>query len=149
MTHRNENKSSLNPHGKEAAIRFLFHHSEIHTLFEELIHKPWGYQIWKPLIAIIEKEDAFVIKADLPDVRPEDVIVRATGSRLLLEGRRTLDEGLEDETLLIDERPQGLFFREIEFFTELAPDSVSKQYDRGVLTINVKKRNEDDRRPHE
>jgi HSP20 family molecular chaperone IbpA len=131
----------INEHQTHTDMKLLFHQKEIYALFEELIHKPWGYETWQPSIDIFEQKDSFSIKVDLPGVNAEEISVSVSDTRLLIEGRRTYEENLEDEKLLVCECPRGIFFREIEFFEELSTLDVKTKNENGVLTIVVKKQN--------
>lgn len=131
--------SQINEHRKYANMKLFFHQKAIYTLFEELIHKPWGHETWQPSIDVLEQEDSFEIKVDLPGVNAEEINVRISDTRLLIEGRRRFEENLDDKKVLVCECPRGIFFREIEFFQGLSTANVRKQYQNGVLTIIVKK----------
>lgn len=139
MSFSYEQKLQINRHSKDAGIKLTFHQSEIFALFDELIHKPWGYQIWQPLIDVTEKDDYFQVNVDLPGVKAEEVNVTVSDTRLLIEGTRRFDKDFEDAKIVECERPEGTFYREIEFFEKLSTTDIKKQYDNGVLTIIVRK----------
>lgn len=129
----------MNRYQKDADIKLFFHHSEIYTLFEELIHKPWGHRIWQPFLDIFEQDDLFMIKIDLPGINAEAVNVSVSGTKLFIEGKRPFEKNLKNAKALVCERPRGIFVREIEFFERLLTTKIKKRYDKGVLTITVKK----------
>jgi len=124
---------------KKADRKFSFHHREIHALFEELIHRPWGHAVWQPRIDILEEETGFRITADLPGIDAENIEIRVSGSRILIEGRRLPEKDHKEEKLLVCERPRGIFCREIDFFERLSETDIQTDYEAGVLTIFVKK----------
>ena len=124
---------------KYAAKHEFFHHREVFTLFDELIHEPWGYERWRPLIDISEQDDLFVIKADLPGVSSEDLNVSATDTKIVIEGKRPCEEGRENTKVYICERPKGKFSREIEFLEAISPSDIETIFKDGVLTLIVKK----------
>lgn len=51
----------------------------IERLFDEMIHRPWGFYRnvhgWNPSVDLYETAEAFILEADLPGVKPEDVKV--------------------------------------------------------------------------
>jgi HSP20 family molecular chaperone IbpA len=139
MNYSNEHRRQINLHQKDVDIKLLLHHSEVYTLFEEMIHKPWGHPTWRPLVDIFEEEESFIIKIDLPGVSLEEINVSVLDTRLLIEGRRPSKDEPGNARMLVCERPGGIFLREIEFFRKLSAKNIKKQYDNGVLTITVKK----------
>jgi HSP20 family molecular chaperone IbpA len=56
-------------------------------LFDEMIHRPWGFcremRGWNPSVDLYEMDDAFVLEADLPGVKLDDVKVEIENSFLL------------------------------------------------------------------
>ena len=116
-----------------------FHHREIYTLFEELIHKPWGQHIWHPPIDIFEEEEVYRIKVDLPGVEEEKINVNVSDRILIIAGERPFQKDIENSRVQTCERPQGTFIRKVEFFEHLDEENIKKQFDNGVLTIIVKK----------
>lgn len=139
MSYLYEQKLQIHSNQKDAYVKRFFHHSEIYTLFEELIHKPWGHGRWRPLIDVFEQEDLFRIKVDLPGVSGEEINVSVSDTKLFIEGRRPFEKDSESEEIQMCERPSGVFFREIEFFERLSAGDIQKKYENGVLTVIVKK----------
>jgi HSP20 family molecular chaperone IbpA len=121
-------------------IKMILHHKEVITLFEELIHEPWGYERWRPAIDISEYNDFFAIKADLPGVSIQNIKISASGTKLLIEGIRHFDERNENMKLHICERPRGKFVREIGFLEEISSSHIETSFENGVLTVIVKKK---------
>jgi len=122
-----------------AGTQWRFHHSEVHTLFDELIHKPWGHPAWQPLMDVFETNDRFIIYIDLPGIEPVDLHISISGSRMLVEGCCRPTRPSDDAALLVHERPCGDFQREIDFHEPIAAADPERQYHQGVLIITVKK----------
>ena len=63
---------------------------EVERLFDEMIHRPWGFcreiRGWNPSIDLYETSEAFVLEADLPGVKEEDVTVNVENDDLELQG---------------------------------------------------------------
>lgn len=116
-----------------------FHQHEIHALFDELIHRPWGRAQWNPPADIREDEKAFVIEIDLPGVSDKDVRIRTEGRTLTIEGRRQLRPCDEDRTTHLCERPDGNFVRMFEFRDDLGSERIQSRWQNGVLTVTVLK----------
>ena len=148
MSFVNEDKMKNQPDKRDIEICYsakyalkheLFHHREILTLFDELIHEPWGYERWRPLIDVAEQDNSFIIKADLPGVSADDLKVSASDTKVLIEGVRPYEESEENIRMHVCERPKGKFVREIEFFDSISPTDIETRFENGVLTIIVKK----------
>ena len=65
-------------------------------LFEDavtrLMSEPRTSRPWSPAVDIVETEDELVVKADLPDVRLEDIDVRVENQTLSLKGERKFEK---------------------------------------------------------
>ena len=69
---------------------------EVDRLFEELIYRPWGSRHrneaeWSPQLDLYETETAFVLEADLPGVKEDDVSVTVEDNELVLQGQRSFE----------------------------------------------------------
>jgi HSP20 family protein len=80
-------------------------------------------------------EDAFVVHLDLPGVDPEGIDVTVEQNVLTVRAERQVPaEGTER---LIDERPYGVFDRQLILGDALDLDQLNASYDHGVLTIRI------------
>jgi HSP20 family protein len=116
------------------------HRHEIHTLFDELIHRPWGAVRWNPAVDVRENKDAFIIRMDLPGVKIEEVRIVMEGKRLTIEGQRKL-EACDEIASHLCERPDGRFVRTFEFDDDIEGRRIESQWQNGVLTVTVPKSN--------
>ena len=66
-------------HGIVERRGLCLRHHEIHAIFDELIHRPWGGVRWNPAVDIREDKDVFIIEMDLPGVNTEEVQVLVEG----------------------------------------------------------------------
>jgi len=113
-------------------------------LFEDavtrLMSEPRTSRPWSPAVDILETEDALVLRADLPDVKPEDIDVRVENNTLTLSGKRNFDK---DETVKgwhRIERSYGEFVRSFEVPSTVDTEKVAADYKNGVLTISLPKK---------
>jgi HSP20 family protein len=64
---------------------------EMRQLFEDIIDRPWGIcreiRGWQPSLDLYETEDSFILEADLPRVKQEDVTMKIENNQLVLRGR--------------------------------------------------------------
>jgi HSP20 family protein len=125
-------------HSRTVGARHV-HYREVHAVFQELIHKPWGTACWCPAADVWEQEDAFVIEVDLPGVAVEDVCVLVENKTLIVQGGRTLAHAEGESVAQLCERPAGRFARTLHFEYILAADRIEHQLAAGVLTVTVPK----------
>jgi HSP20 family molecular chaperone IbpA len=125
-------------HGIIERRGLCLHHHDVHAIFDELIHRPWGGVRWNPAVDIREDKDAFIIEMDLPGVTVENVRVVVEGATLSIEGQRQLDR-CDDVTAHLCERPDGPFCRTFEFRTEVEHRNIESHWQDGVLTVIVPK----------
>jgi HSP20 family protein len=95
---------------------------------------------WSPAVDILETDDALVLRADLPDVKAEDIDVRVENNTLTLSGKRNFDK---DETVKgwhRIERSYGEFVRSFEVPSTVDTEKVAADYKNGVLTISLPKK---------
>ena len=122
----------------DASGQVFFKHTEIHAMFDQLIHKPWGSEQYKPLLDIYEFDDHFRIHVDLPGIDSDKIKVVIADTRLIIEGVRSTGQKNSEKRTLLKERPCGTFSREIEFHQTLST-KINKEYKDGVMTIKIAK----------
>ncbi len=93
---------------------------------------------WTPAVDVVETDDAYVLVAELPGVRREDISVEVDDRRLDISGRRLPVE--EGQSFVRMERSYGPFRRSFELASSLDAASVDAAFERGVLTVRVAKR---------
>jgi HSP20 family protein len=82
------------------------------------------------------RDDEFVVALDVPGIDPDDVDVTVEHNVVSVQARRRPLHTDGDE-LVIDERPQGEFSRQLFLGDNLDSAKLSANVDRGVLTITV------------
>lgn len=95
---------------------------------------------WTPAVDIYESKDReYVIKADLPEMKREDIHLTFENNVLTLSGERTLDQS---EELQRSERFHGRFSRSFTLPNIADGSRISATYKDGVLTVRVPQREE-------
>ncbi len=115
-----------------------FHYQEVHALFDELIHRPWGAVKWNPAVDVRESPDAFTIIMDLPGVKTEEIRIIKDDRILVIEGRRQLEK-CNEATAHVCERPDGRFTRTFEFDENIENREIKSHWQDGVLTLTIPK----------
>ena len=92
-----------------------------------------------PKIEVKETKDAYVVKADLPGVRDEDVDLEIAGNCLTLRGKREEAEEEEGERYYVYERSYGSFSRTFTMPEGCNLEGAQAELTDGVLHVTVPK----------
>jgi HSP20 family protein len=90
-----------------------------------------------PLVDIEETEDAWIVEAELPGVKPEDVNVEVRGSELAISGE--IKEREREGILRRRTRKTGEFDYHITLPGEADAEHIDARLDNGVLTVRIPK----------
>jgi HSP20 family protein len=97
---------------------------------------------WAPAVDIFETEHELVVKADLPDVDPQDLDIHVENNILTIRGEREFEKNVKDENYLRIERAYGSFTRSFSLASTVNPEAIKADYRNGVLTLSIPKREE-------
>ena len=95
-----------------------------------------------PSFEVKETKESFVLKADLPGIKEDDLDISLHNNVLTLSGTRAAEEHKEGETYFVYERQYGTFSRSFSLPDEADPKQVEARLDSGVLTLTVGKKAE-------
>jgi HSP20 family protein len=104
-----------------------------------------------PAVDVRETENAYVLEADLPGYDEKDVEVHLDGDTLTIEStkeaaREETTEEKKDGTYMIRERRSASFSRAFKLPGNADPNGVSAAFTNGVLSLEIKKRAEAQKR---
>jgi HSP20 family protein len=97
---------------------------------------------WAPAVDIYETEHELVVKADLPDVNPQDLDIRVENNILTIRGERKFEDKVNEENYLRVERSYGSFSRSFSLANSVNSEAIKADYQNGVLTLSIPKREE-------
>ncbi|SDE36758.1 Hsp20/alpha crystallin family protein [Desulfuromonas thiophila] len=97
---------------------------------------------WSPRVDIAETGDAFIIKAEIPDVQKEDVKVTLENGVLTLQGERRQETEEKGKTFHRVERLYGVFNRSFSLPDSVSPEGIKASFKDGMLTVTLTKRKE-------
>jgi HSP20 family protein len=97
---------------------------------------------WAPAVDIYEGRNELVVKADLPDVKPEDLAIRVENNILTIRGERKFEKKADEKNYLRVERAYGSFARSFSLANTVNTEAIKADYKDGVLTLNIPKREE-------
>jgi HSP20 family protein len=113
-------------------------------LFEDavtrLMSEPSAGRPWAPAVDILETEDAISLKADLPDVKIEDIDIRVENNTLTLRGQRKFEKDANVKGWHRIERSYGEFVRSFALPNTVDTERVAADYKNGVLTVALPKK---------
>lgn len=93
--------------------------------------------IWSPRIEAFQKGDRFVVRAELPGLKKDDVQVEATEHEITIHGERREEHEEEREGFYHNEREYGQFQRTIPLPEGVIADSAQATFNNGVLEISM------------
>src|SRR5215475_15343458 len=97
---------------------------------------------WVPQVDIYEGEHELVVKADLPDLRPEELDIRVENNILTIRGERKFEKKVDEKNYLRVERSYGSFRRSFSLANTVNSEAIKADYKDGVLTLTIPKREE-------
>jgi len=97
---------------------------------------------WTPAVDIYEAEGQLVLKAELPDMRREDIDLSVENHTLTIRGERKLDNEIKQENFHRVERAYGSFVRTFSLPTTVDTGRIGAEYKNGVLTVKLPLREE-------
>ena len=97
---------------------------------------------WSPAVDIYEIDGGLVLKAELPDMRREDIDVSVENNTLTIKGERKLDHEIRQESFHRVERPYGSFVRSFSLPNTVDASRIGAEYKNGVLTVKLPVREE-------
>ena len=92
---------------------------------------------WAPLVDISEDDKEYLIKAELPEVKKEDVKVTAEEGTLTIMGERKFEKEEKGRKYHRVERAYGSFGRTFSLPDDASPGKVSAEFKDGVLKVHL------------
>jgi HSP20 family protein len=118
--------------------------SDINRLFNSFFDTPTGgnggtLRRWIPPMDLVETEDSFVLKADLPGLTESDLNLEVEDNVLTISGERKAEHEDKHEGYVRVERAFGSFRRSLTLPEGVEPDAVKASFDNGVLEVRIPK----------
>jgi HSP20 family protein len=95
-----------------------------------------------PLINITENKDGFVVRAELPGMKADEIDISVTGDTLSISGERKISAESEDAKYHRKEREAGKFNRIVNMPSQINTEKVEASSMDGILTIVLPKSEE-------
>ena len=117
--------------------------SDVNRLFNAFFDTPvsggTALRRWVPAMDLVETEDHFVLRADLPGLSEEDVAIELEDRVLTLSGERRAEHEERQDGYHRVERATGSFSRTLTLPEGIDADGIEASFDRGVLEVRVPK----------
>ena len=94
---------------------------------------------WRPAANIVENDKEYTIKADLPEVKRDDIDVKVENGVLTISGERRIEKSSEDEKEHRRETFYGSFTRSFALPEDTDEQAISAESRDGVLPVHVPK----------
>ena len=113
-------------------------------LLEDAFVMPRGFggqaaALGGPALNAYEEGDHYVVEAQLPGMKPEDIDVSIEQGVLTIRGETTAGEERKERNYLIREHRSGRFSRSLRLPESVDPDAVQATYEQGVLRLTLPK----------
>jgi HSP20 family protein len=97
---------------------------------------------WSPAVDIVEKNDRFMLKAELPGLTKDDVKITLENNILSIRGEKKNESETKDGDYHRIERSFGMFERSFTLPGTVKVNDIDAQYRDGVLTVTIPKAEE-------
>jgi HSP20 family protein len=122
--------------------------TEMNRLFNTFFETPSGsagagnggaLRRWLPAMDLVETDDHFVLRADLPGLSESDVNIELEDNVLTVSGERKTEHEDKKEGFYRVERSFGQFRRSLTLPEGVDPDGITAAFDKGVLEVRIPK----------
>jgi len=107
----------------------------VNRMFSQATSRPWV-----PAVDIFETENEWVLKADLPEVKMNDIDIQIENGTLTLKGERKFQKEEAGKGYTQVERNYGTFGRYFSLPDTVDSEKVQASYAQGVLTVTLPKK---------
>jgi len=115
---------------------------EIDRFFESPLARTSEFLGWTPAFDVYEEKDHYVVKAELPGMKKEEINVSIEGGELLISGERKNENKSEGAEVFRAERYFGKFQRAVSLPPTVSAKDVRAEYKDGILTVTLPKSEE-------
>ncbi len=98
--------------------------------------------VWSPLTDVIEDEERYSLRLDLPGVKKEDVKITYVNGQLAISGERHSEKEKKDATYHHIERSFGKYYRAFNLPEKIVEDKIDADFKDGILNISIPKAEE-------
>jgi len=124
---------------------------EMQRHFDEVFGRPFVPSVWRrlpeemawaPAVEVLDKDDKFVVRAEIPGVKQEDMSVSIEGDTLTIRGEKKVEKETKEENYYRSERAYGSFYRPIALPSIVDASKITAECEDGVLEVTLPKASE-------
>ena len=97
---------------------------------------------WTPAIDLFEDKDNFIVRAELPGMKKDDIELSLHDGSLSISGERKTENTYQEAEVYRAERFFGRFQRTVTLPAPVQAEDVKAQYADGILTVTLPKTEE-------
>jgi HSP20 family protein len=132
-----KNRGELTPF---SALRDL--ESQFGRMFEDMWEGGAAGRMWTPAIDLSETDDGYILEADVPGMKKDDLELVVVDNLVTIKGERKHQSEARREGYHRFERQYGSFQRTFEIPGGFKADAVNATFENGVLKVTLPKREE-------
>ncbi|HEX7059588.1 MAG TPA: Hsp20/alpha crystallin family protein [Solirubrobacterales bacterium] len=92
---------------------------------------------WTPSVDLIRRDDALVLRADIPGIKPDEVKIEVEDDVLTVSGEHSEEKEEKKESYMRRERRYGSFSRSMVLPKGLKADDIEATTEDGVLEVTI------------
>jgi HSP20 family protein len=97
---------------------------------------------WSPAVDIHETDDSFVVSADLPGLKKDDIQINVEDNTLTIKGEKKFEEKVPKDKYIRVERNYGTFVRSFSLPQNVDSTKIKATFKDGILDLTLPKREE-------
>jgi HSP20 family protein len=113
--------------------------ADFDRLFNTLFDRNQGAQRWVPAMDLVEHDDHFLLRADLPGLKQEDVSIELNDGSLTVSGERKAEHDQRERGFYRLERQFGTFSRTLTLPDGIDGEQIKASFTNGVLEVRIPK----------
>jgi HSP20 family protein len=121
--------------------------SEMDRLFDDFFsvapaRRDGAATVWAPVVDIREDVDNYIVEAELPGMKREEIEVELENNVLSIKGERKFERKQDGENYHFVERSYGTFYRSFSLPKNVDGERIGAEYKDGVLHVSIPKKEE-------
>jgi HSP20 family protein len=113
--------------------------ADFDRLFNQFFDRNQAAQRWVPSMDLVEYDDHFLLRADLPGLGEDDVSIEVRDNTLTLSGERKAEHEDRQRGYYRLERQYGKFSRALSLPEGVNAEAIEANFDHGVLEVTIPK----------
>lgn len=111
-------------------------------LFRDVFESEESVITYAPRVDVVENKESFIVRAELPGMKKDDVKLKLENNVLTLSGEKRDEEKHDADNFHLRETRYGKFERSFRLTDNIDRANISADYKDGVLTISLPKTKE-------